>query len=1448
MQMDGWLLTLCLAMYMAWLMLLSIFLGLMAVDPDTCSLILVAGTSLCSFVAWVFLPYFSNVTYIPPVPPAWLYVMAYLMPPFNFAMIITCGMYFTSIGEPLNFSSALANTPFGCTTAGLIVALATGIAVTAVINYYLIKKTKGIASANKSNDHEEMRFSMADNLRDLENHPEIAVSVRGLSKHFIRNDGTTNKAVDGLTVDFYEGQITSFLGHNGAGKSTAISLLTGLFLPDSGDAYIRGHSVKNDMISIRPLIGVCPQTNILWDLLSCRDHMELFARIRNIPDAESKIEIDSLLRDIGLLDKADTYAKDLSGGQKRKLQTVIALIGDPKIVFLDEPTAGMDSSARRDMWDLLLKKKAGKAIILCTHQMDEADILGDRVAVVSAGHLQEAGTPAFLKAKWGRGVRLDMTVTDGTDRNAIMAAMREGSGGSDIKLDMSEYSEDVEEQQVAEKQILSATTAADLHVFVPLDANIAGVLDSLEKYRAAGRVEDFGVTAPNLEDVFWELGKKAEMERGVVTKAVLPTNVTMVPPTSAERVGIMLKRQASGFYRDIGKQFRNYMYVFLNLAVALFIVSIKYSYTSASAGVLPLTASAFKNVEQPLAVAFDGGALPEDNMILAMNSLAATSSAIPRALNATGVSPCLQAWLLDTSQINICPNSVTSPLASSSSPNQGQKPNQPGYVGAYQFVTQTSDQYQYTVIANQSISFGIIGLISNANSAIWAAHSPTTAKTLSLSYNQWIAPETESEKQFTKLIIAFVVGGGGSLVFCMAMITLNSKLAMNLVNEKKMGIKQLQILMGVTRMEYLFTYCTWDLIQSLVILLKPIIVIYAIDNMFATWSFFVILFTYLCAMIPLVHLFAYTLNEPDIAYTSTYSLLSGSFIILFVVNTIYGAVGLFAPANSSSASVVVHLCMLHPTMALQQALSAVVFSKVLDYNAMAATVPADVLIGLNGATPPTALVPFCYLLGQAIVFFAIYIWVEYSSGTTWQKVGNWLNQNLFRCVWVECCYDPDSCCGRKKAAKYAKLEEDDEFVDLNQMPVTEIEDDDVRAERVECDTGLRSLEMVNRNAANNVENDAVLACGIHMEYPPSGMQRYEGTVAVKDFSLRIKKKECFALLGSNGAGKTTVMAILLKQLQLTQGNIFVNGVQILDVADSVAKTMSYCPQHNALFESLTSRECLEFYCRIRGVPEEKLPVYVQQWLEASDLKDHEHTWCGALSGGNKRKLSLAISLVGNPEFIVLDEPSAGVDPAARRKLHWLINATKRRGATLVLTTHHMDEASILGDRVGIMVKGYLTCLGTVQHLLHKYSNGYLLSAFMYPEYSISDELLPVLREICPNLNVGASSGTQFCSIVLGNAQEFSISKLYATMQQLQQQKKVEYFSCGQSRLEDVFLSLSDKFVRKKNPIGVAPSYPAAAGGGDLRGNTSVSSGESPDSAGLSMKNPILHSPENLTEI
>ena len=1412
-NMNPILLIVALLLYLMWLMMFSVFIGLIGVDPDTCSLVLIAGTSLTSCLVYLFVPYFYKASYIPPIPASLAYFLAYLFPPFAMGMVCMCGMYFTSVGQSLNFSSAVAMTPFNITCANMIVALAVSFVLLVGINYALVIKTRGIAVAKSAKKAADLSDALMRN--DVEKTSDVAVSIQGLSKQFTRADGTINKAVDGLTVDFYDNQITSFLGHNGAGKSTAISMLTGLFHADSGDAFIKGHSITTDMISIRPQIGVCPQTNILWDLLTCREHMQLFSRIRQVSDHESEHEIEALLKDIGLNDKADTYAKDLSGGQKRKLSTAIALIGNPRVVFLDEPTAGMDSAARRDMWDLLLKKKKGKAIILCTHQMDEAEILGDRVAVVSGGKLQEAGTPGFLKAKYGRGVRVDITVNKGADRKAIMTAINQHNSGTLISLDMSDISNVKAEQDRAAQEILEDKSAGDMHVFAPMNSNIASIIEALEKCRSAGMVEDFGLTAPNLEDVFWELGKKAELERGEISDFSLPDDITIQTPPALKRVEVILLRFAKTFVRDFWKQIRNSLYAFMYVTFAIVIVSLTYNFAPTSVGTLNLTAAAFNNVKGQLAVAYDGGALPTAGMVSAMTTLAKANSALPLPVNATGVSPCLEAWLLDTTDPFIC-EGTTSPAASTTSPNQGQAAGIPGYVGAYEFSSPAIQGYQYTVLTNQSVETSLPGLVSFANNAIWSsAPHATNVMTLSMSYGQWVQPISPAAQAIYLLIVALIVGTMGSFLFCISMTILCAKLAMTLVNDKKNGIKQLQILMGVTRIEYVVCHCLWDLIQTLILMLIPVIVIFALDNLFASGTFLLALILFFMAMIPLVHMISYTLHEPDVAYSSTYSLLLTSFAGLFILNTIYGTIGLFVSEASSSAQICNQLVMIHPLMALQQALLGIVYGKTLGYNPISLELPSEIT-AIYGNYVPAAGLPCLYLFAEAIFFLGLYIYIEYSSGKAFQYIGHLINQYLFRCVCCSCCYAE-----RCKNKKYQTLGEDeDDYIDISTLPLHEVEDADVQTERHECDQDIQAVEMVkdpHRSRSNDVEltsttmGEAVLASHIHMEYPPANLQRWTGTIAVRDFSLRIKKRECFALLGSNGAGKTTVMAVLLKQLNMTSGRVFINGKELHDVSDDIAKTMSYCPQHNALFDSLTAKECLEFYCRIRGVSEEHLEKHVQQWMAAADLKAHEHTRCGELSGGNKRKLSLSISLVGNPDFIVLDEPSAGVDPAARRKLHWLINATKRRGATIVLTTHHMDEAATLGNRVGIMVKGYLTCLGTVQHLLHKYSSGYLLTAFMSEGYSVDEHLLPTLKQICPNMHIGETSGAQFCSVILGNAKEFSISALYAAMQHLQQEKKVEYFTCGQSRLEDVFLHLTDKFVRKRKGLH-APTRQYAAGG------------------------------------
>uniref|UniRef100_A0A3Q3DGY5 ATP binding cassette subfamily A member 1 n=1 Tax=Hippocampus comes TaxID=109280 RepID=A0A3Q3DGY5_HIPCM len=215
-------------------------------------------------------------------------------------------------------------------------------------------------------------------------------------------------AVDGLTLGFYEGQITSFLGHNGAGKTTTMSVLTGLFPPTSGTAYILGRDIRTELSAIRQSLGVCPQHNVLFSMLTVEEHIWFYARLKGLSEERVKGEMEQILRDTGLPRKRKSKTSTLSGGMQRKLSVALAFVGGSKVVILDEPTAGVDPYARRGIWDLLLKYRPGRTIILSTHHMDEADILGDRIAIISHGKLCCVGSSLYLKNQLGTGYYLTL--------------------------------------------------------------------------------------------------------------------------------------------------------------------------------------------------------------------------------------------------------------------------------------------------------------------------------------------------------------------------------------------------------------------------------------------------------------------------------------------------------------------------------------------------------------------------------------------------------------------------------------------------------------------------------------------------------------------------------------------------------------------------------------------------------------------------------------------------------------------------------------------------------------------------------------------------------------------------------------------------------------------------------------------------------------------------------
>eukprot|EP01102_Stenamoeba_stenopodia_P007614 TRINITY_DN2137_c0_g1_i1.p1 TRINITY_DN2137_c0_g1~~TRINITY_DN2137_c0_g1_i1.p1 ORF type:complete len:837 (+),score=142.68 TRINITY_DN2137_c0_g1_i1:235-2745(+) len=216
------------------------------------------------------------------------------------------------------------------------------------------------------------------------------------------------KALVDFSVKIEKGKLFCLLGHNGAGKTTTFNILTGLFPCTSGDATICGHSVINEMDEIRKLMGVCPQHDILWPELTAREHLEIFAELKGITGLKRETVIDELLSNVRLLRVGRNPVGTYSGGMKRRLSVAIASIGDPKVIVMDEPTTGMDPLSRRHVWQLIQRLKQNRIVLLTTHSMEEADVLGDRIGIMAKGRLRCIGNSLYLKNKFGDGFRVNL--------------------------------------------------------------------------------------------------------------------------------------------------------------------------------------------------------------------------------------------------------------------------------------------------------------------------------------------------------------------------------------------------------------------------------------------------------------------------------------------------------------------------------------------------------------------------------------------------------------------------------------------------------------------------------------------------------------------------------------------------------------------------------------------------------------------------------------------------------------------------------------------------------------------------------------------------------------------------------------------------------------------------------------------------------------------------------
>ncbi|KAI9330006.1 hypothetical protein BDR26DRAFT_871960 [Obelidium mucronatum] len=292
-------------------------------------------------------------------------------------------------------------------------------------------------------------------------------------------------------------------------------------------------------------------------------------------------------------------------------------------------------------------------------------------------------------------------------------------------------------------------------------------------------------------------------------------------------------------------------------------------------------------------------------------------------------------------------------------------------------------------------------------------------------------------------------------------------------------------------------------------------------------------------------------------------------------------------------------------------------------------------------------------------------------------------------------------------------------------------------------------------------------------------KQYGDLVAVKELSFIVPKGTCFALLGSNGCGKTSTFNMLCGKFAPTSGQAFVNGWGIAENMTKVHESLGVCPQFDALQEYLTVREVITYYGQVKGVSRADLSAVVNELLQRLDLTEHAGKLVGHLSGGNKRKTSVAIALIGNPPVILLDEPSTGMDILSKRRM-WDVITGLLENHAVVITTHSMEEAEAISNRLAIMSRGQLKCIGSMDHLRAKFATGVSIDMQLADE----DQDLAVFDFQIKEVKRGHDS-----HVTIHIQENVELATLFDKCEALKRQGRIREYRISPASLEQIFLDV-----------------------------------------------------------
>ncbi|XP_065840591.1 phospholipid-transporting ATPase ABCA1-like [Oscarella lobularis] len=405
------------------------------------------------------------------------------------------------------------------------------------------------------------------------------------------------------------------------------------------------------------------------------------------------------------------------------------------------------------------------------------------------------------------------------------------------------------------------------------------------------------------------------------------------------------------------------------------------------------------------------------------------------------------------------------------------------------------------------------------------------------------------------------------------------------------------------------------------------------------------------ANLPLVYLFSFLFSSP---YTG-FAIMVLILVLTSLLGTILVFVFLIIPGIDlpTAAHVCRYIFFLQPNYAFSQSLSERSRSPVQCQTSRSSGIENTFASNELSLTRPGIGVPVLYLFFEGIVYFLLVFLVQYRF--------------------------------------FIPIQDDRALAESTPID----EDADVAAER----EAVMSPDFDDTSSI-------VVAKNLTKQY------RKAAQPAVDHLTFSIPRGECFGLLGLNGARKTTTFKILTGDLTMFAGTSYIEGLNIRSDLHRVQRLVGYCPQFDSLIERLTGREYLTCIARLRGYVPSSISVVVQKIIDRLDLNEYADRTCGTYSGGNERKLSTAVALVGDPSVVFLDEPTPGMDPKARRFLWDCLVDVLKEGRSIVLTSHSMKECEALCTRLGILVNGRFKCLASIQHLKNRFGGGFSLTVIV----------------------------------------------------------------------------------------------------------------------------------------